>query len=61
MFYLVKTEYENIFFYFVVDFIKRIVIVFYYNFGVSEFEWYIIYVSEFKNWLSYNRYDVDVV
>lgn len=61
MFYLVKIEYENIFFYFVVDFIKRIVIVFYYNFGVSEFEWYIIYVSEFKNWLSYNRYDVDVV
>lgn len=61
MFYLVKTEYENIFFYFVVDFIKRIVIVFYYNFGVSEFEWYIIYVSEFRNWLSYNRYDVDVV
>lgn len=61
MFYLVKIEYENIFFYFVVDFIKRIVIVFYYNFGVSEFEWYIIYVSEFRNWLSYNRYDVDVV
>lgn len=61
MFYLVKTEYENIFFYFVVDFIKRIVIVFYYNFGVSEFEWYIIYESEFRNWLSYNRYDVDVV
>lgn len=61
MFYLVKIEYENIFFYFVVDFIKRIVIVFYYNFGVSEFEWYNIYVSEFRNWLSYNRYDVDVV
>lgn len=61
MFYLVKIEYENIFFYFVVDFIKRIVIVFYYNFGVSEFEWYIIYLSEFRNWLSYNRYDVDVV
>lgn len=61
MYYLVKIEYENIFFYFVVDFIKRIVIVFYYNFGVSEFEWYIIYVSEFRNWLSYNRYDVDVV
>lgn len=60
MFYPAKTEHENTFSYLVVDPIKRTATVFYHNFGASEFEWYIIHVPEFRNWLPYNRYDADV-